>query len=455
MNKIERGSKPTVKILFLLLSFTLLTVLFQNCGQSFTVDPAAFSTSSQSSITPGTPAVPAKPGVSYAEFKECRATAEATLATCLDSKSPVKGALSATTFNTCYTASTAELDLGACLTKNGFTIAGYREPIQKDFENCAAAVGTQKIQACLDKNGVLTLGIDQAGIESCIGAVGIGGVEVCLRNRNLLKRLGTVSNYDIAVCKKVYGDPISDINLRSCLTNKELIPATLTDANLAQCQMAAPTATAKCLRTNRFVPRFFGQAQISRCIGAVGVAASANCLDANGYLYDKLLPVATLQTQIDTCNTNVGPANIAKCLRTNNFLEKLVMQGPITACGQVAGPANVVTCLTANGLLTNGVALNSPAGTIITQADIDDCVAKGSPATVSTCLVTKKLLNAKPVQDNHELCHRLAGPTGIAACLDSSGMLPVGVTQANFDTCLAAAGLAGLETCMATRGFIP
>lgn len=451
MSSQKRGSKPAVKVFFFLFSFAVLALLFQNCGEAFTVD----ATQLNSAISAAGTAPETKPGVSYDDFKSCRTNSEATLATCLNEKSAVKGFLSTAAFDTCLAAGSGDLDLAACLTQAGFIIANYREPMQRDFENCASAVGTGKITNCLSKNGILPLGVDQAGIEDCIGKVGLGTVEICLRKKALLKRFGTVANPDIALCKKVYGNPISDINLLNCLIGKELAPAALTEANIAQCQMAAPTATAKCLRTNRFVPRLLAQGQINRCISAVGVGSVAACLDANGFLYDKLLPVDTLQTQINTCNTNAGPSGIAKCLRTNGFLEKKIMQGSISACALTAGTPNTVTCLTANGLLTNGAALNSPMGTMITQADIDDCVAKGNLTTVAKCLVTKNLLIAKPTQDNFELCHRLATPTGIATCLDGSGMLPTGVTQANFDTCLAAAGLAGLETCMKNRGFIP
>lgn len=451
MSSQKRGSKPAVKIFFFLFGFAVLALLFQNCGEAFTVD----STQLNSVISTAGSASETKPGVSYDEFKSCRTNSEANLASCLENKSPVKGKLSSSAFDTCLAAGSSDLDLAACLTQTGFIIANYREPMQRDFENCASAVGTGKITTCLAKNGILPLGVDQVGIEDCVAKVGLGAVEICLRKKGLLKRFGTVANPDIALCKKVYGNPISDINLLNCLIGKELAPATLTEAQVAQCQMAAPSATAKCLRTNRFVPRLLAQGQISRCINFVGVGSTAACLDSNGFLYDKLLPVDALQTQINTCNTNAGPAGIAKCLRTNGFLEKKIMQGSISACALTAGTPNTVACLTANGLLTNGAALNSPMGTTITQADVDDCVAKGNVTTVAKCLVTKNLLAAKPTQDNFEFCHRLATPANIATCLDASGMLPTGVTQANFDTCLAASGLAGLETCMKNRGFIP
>lgn len=451
MSSQKYGSKPVVKIFFLLFSFAVLALLFQNCGEAFTVD----ATQLNSAISAAGTAPETKPGVSYDDFKSCRTNSEATLALCLESKSQVKGKLSNLTFDTCFAAGAGDLDLAACLTQTGFIIANYREPMQRDFENCASAVGTGKITTCLAKNGILPLGVDQAGIEECISKVGLGAVEICLRKKALLRRFGTVGNLDIALCKKVYGNPISDINLLNCLTGKELAPTALTEAQIAQCQMSAPTATAKCLRTNRFVPRFFAQGQINRCIAVAGVGLIAACLESNGFLYDKLLPVDTLQTQINTCNTNAGPAGIAKCLRTNGFLEKKIMQGSISACALTAGTPNTVACLTGNGLLTNGVALNSPSGSMITQADVDDCVTKGNLTTVAKCLVTKNLLIAKPTQDNFEFCHRLATPANIATCLDASGMLPAGVTQANFDTCLAASGLAGLETCMKNRGFIP
>lgn len=454
MSTQENGSKPAVKVFLFLFGFAVFAFLFQNCGEAFTVDSTQLNSAMSTISTSGT-APEEKPGVSYDEFKFCRTNSEATLASCLESKSPVKGKLSYLTFDTCFAAGSGDLDLAACLTQAGFIIANYREPMQRDFENCASAVGTGKITNCLSKNGILPLGVDQAGIEDCIGKVGLGTLEICLRKKALLKRFGTVANPDIALCKKVYGNPISDVNLLNCLIGKELAPAALTEANLAQCQMAAPTTTAKCLRTNRFVPRLLAQGQINRCISVAGVGSVAACLDSNGFLYDKLLPVDALQTQINTCNTNAGPSGIAKCLRSNGFLEKKVMQGSISACALTVGIPNTAACLTANGLLTNGAALNSPIGTTITQADIDDCIVKGNLTTVAKCLVTKNLLIAKPTQDNFEFCHRLATPSGIATCLDGSGMLPAGVTQANFDTCLAAGGLAGLEACMKSHGFIP
>lgn len=439
----------------LVAGFAIVTMigLFQNCGSGFAVDPAAFSSSQSSSTGESSKLL----GVSDADFKACRSGTNP-LYDCLEARSEVKGQLKTADVTRCNTGTTtpSDLDVSMCLTKSGFPIFNYREPLQWDIEGCAAKVGTAKIAACLDKNGIRPASVTQTVIETCINAVGMLNVEKCLRKNGHLAKVSFVSNSDAALCGKVTEQGTNSLVIRTCLLDREVIPATIVQADIDTCMTNAPTAIGRCLRSGRKVPRVIMQANINSCLNAVGPTRVAACLEINGYLYDSLLPAANLQTVINDCVTAVGTANVARCLRARNVLERPILQAHIAACNMAAGQDKIVSCLAANGLLdANGLAANSVAGKPVLQADIDTCVTNVGIGNVANCMVgPRAALQANSYQGHFAACHRFNDPTGIAACLAGSGMLPTGVTQANFDTCLTAAGLVGLETCMRTRGFI-
>lgn len=444
-----------------ILGFVALVALFQNCsGGGFIIDPNALNQTSLASVAPKTV------GTTLASFKSCR-MGTADFYTCLEANSDIKGVLKASDVSNCTAvvgASTpTDLDIAMCLTKVGFPIFNYREPLQHDIETCSTNVGVGKIAACLSKNAILPATVNQAVIDSCIAAVGIANVEKCLRKNAHLPKVPFVSNADIALCSKVSGQ-MTGLSIFTCLSNRELLPATVVQADIDTCLLNAPTTIAKCLRTAKKVARVIMQNNINGCVSAVGETKIGACLDSNGYLYEALLPAATLQTTIDACVTAVGPTAVAKCLRTRKVLETSVMQAQIASCIAAVGSDKVVACLTANGLVdaVTGLASNSLPGFPLLQADVDACVIAAGPTGVARCLtVVKKVLNPASGQDQFSFCARVNDPTGIAACLDGSGMLPLTpltglpTTQANFDTCVAAVGVAGLETCMRNRGFIP
>ncbi len=449
----RRLSRNQKSILIAGFATIALIGLFQNCGSGFAVSPEILSANQLASSGSATKAV----GVSTADFKTCR-TAATPLYDCLEAKSAVKGTLKAADVTRCTTGTTAPSDLDAamCLTKAGFPIFNYREPLQWDIESCASKVGTGKIAACLEKNGIRPATVTQTVIDTCINAVGMLNVEKCLRKNSHLAKVAFVSNSDAALCGKVTDQGTNSLVVRTCLIDREVIPATVLQADVDTCMTNAPTAIARCLRSGRKVPRVIMQANINGCINAVGPTRIAACLETNGYLYDSLLPAATLQTVIDDCVSVVGAANVARCLRARNVLERPILQAHIAACNLAAGQDKVVSCLAANGMLdANGLASNSVTGKPLLQTDIDTCVTNVGIGSVATCLVgPRAALQANSYQGHFAACHRFNDPTGVAACLNGSGMLPTGVTQANFDTCIAAAGLAGIETCMRTRGFI-
>lgn len=425
--------------------------LFQNCGSGFAVDPNFGSTTQLSSE------MPLKVGVSAQDYRICLSGTEP-IYNCLEAKSAVKGQLKAEDVTRCTggTPAPAQLDSAMCLTRAGFPIFNYREPIQWDLNRCATAVGTSRIALCLEKNGILPKDLTQAKIEECIGAVGLDSLEKCLRKNAFLAKNPFPTNSDAALCAKVTEQGTNGIVIRDCLLNREVIPTTVTQANIDTCMTAAPTAIARCLRSNRIVPRVIMQANINVCVNAVGPNRVAACLEANGYLYDSLLPATTLQTTIDQCNEAVGSGNIARCLRNRNVLERSIMQAHINSCAALVGNDRIYNCLAANGLVdVAGTATNSVAGQTLSQLDIDTCVTNVGVGSVARCLVgARGKLVANPYQPTFAACHRFNDPAGVAACLDGSGMLPTGLTQANIDTCLTAAGLAGLENCLRTRGFI-
>ncbi|MBN8539008.1 MAG: hypothetical protein J0L82_01375 [Deltaproteobacteria bacterium] len=445
-------SRTQKSVLFAGFAIAGMIGLFQNCGSGFAVDPAAIS-ASQLSSTGVTKVV----GTSNADFKTCR-TMTTPLFDCLESRSEAKGLLKAADVTRCTTGATppSDLDVSICLTKAGFPIFNYREPLQWDIEGCASRVGTPKIATCLEKNAIRPASVTQAVIETCINAVGMLNVEKCLRKNGHLAKISFVSNSDAALCGKVTEQGTNSLVIRTCLLDREVIPATVLQADIDTCMTNAPTAIGRCLRSGRKVPRVIMQANINGCINAVGPTRIATCLEGNGYLYDSLLPAATLQTVIDDCVTVVGTANVARCLRARNVLERPILQAHIAACNLAAGQDKIVTCLAANGMLdASGLATNSVAEKPFLQADIDTCVTNVGIGSVATCMVgPRAALQANSYQAHFAACHRFNDPTGVAACLNGSGMLPATATQANFDTCLAAAGLAGLETCMRTRGFI-
>lgn len=449
IKKLSRTQKSV-----LIAGFGILTMLglFQNCGSGFAIAPEVLN-GSQFSSTSTTKVA----GVSSVDLKTCR-TVTAPLYDCLEAKSEVKGILKSDDVTRCSTGTPApaDLDVSMCLTKAGFPIFNYREPLQWDIETCASKVGTAKIATCLDKNAIRPASVTQAVIETCINAVGMLNVEKCLRKNGHLAKVAYTSNSDVALCGKVTGQTTNSMALRTCLLDREVLPTTVVQADIDTCMTSAPTAIARCLRASRKIPRVIMQANINGCINAVGPTRIAACLEANGYLYDTLLPAATLQTTIDNCVATVGTANVARCLRVNGALSRQVMQAHIAACNLAAGPDKIVACLGANGMLdATGLAVNSVAGRPLVQADVDACITSVGIGSVASCLVgARAALQANSYQGHFAACHRFNDPTGIAACLNGSGMLPTGVTQANFDTCLAAAGLAGLETCMRTRGFI-
>jgi hypothetical protein len=445
-------SRTHKSIIFAGLAIAGMIGLFQNCGSGFAVDPAAISASQLSSA-----GVAKVAGTSTADFRTCR-TVTAPLYDCLEAKSEIKGVLKTADVTRCTTGTTppSDLDVSMCLTKAGFPIFNYREPLQWDIESCASRVGTAKISTCLEKNGIRPATVTQAVIETCINTVGMLNVEKCLRKNGHLAKVSFVSNSDAALCGKVSDQGTNSLVIRTCLLDREVIPTTVLQMDIDTCMTSAPTAIGRCLRSGRKVPRVIMQANINGCINAVGPTRVAACLESNGYLYDSLLPAATLQTAIDDCVSVVGTANVARCLRARNILEKPVLQAHIAACNLAAGQDKIVACLGANGMLdAAGLASNSVAGKPVLQADIDTCVANVGIGSVASCMVgPRAALQANSYQAHYAACHRFNDPAGIAACLNGSGMLPAGVTQANFDTCLNTAGLAGLETCMRTRGFI-
>jgi hypothetical protein len=426
--------------------------LFQNCGSGFAVDPNFGGTTQLSSEMTAL-----KVGVSAQDYRICLSGTEP-IYDCLEAKSAVKGQLKAEDVTRCTsgTPTPSQLDSAMCLTRTGFPIFNYREPLQWDLSRCATSFGTNRIAVCLERNGILPKDLSQAKIEECIGAVGLDNLEKCLRKNAFLAKNPFPTNADAALCGKVTEQGTNSIVIRDCLLNREVIPATVTQESLDTCMTAAPTMIARCLRTNRIVPRIIMQANINVCVNAVGPNRVAACLEANGYLYDSLLPATTLQTTIDQCNETVGPNNIARCLRTRNILERSIMQGHITSCAALVGNDRIYNCLAANGLVdVNGTAANSIAGQVLAQSDIDACVTNVGVGSVARCLVgARGKLVANPHQPTFAACHRFHDPAGVAACLDGSGMLPTGLTQANIDTCLSTAGLAGLETCLRTSGFI-
>lgn len=459
MSRIELTVVQKAGIGFGILALAMVA-LFQNCSSGFSVDPNAVSSLGQ--LSSGSAKVA---GVSIASFKTCR-TNGAELYPCLEASSELKGVLNPVDVATCTAVATTvptDLDVAMCLTKAGFPVFNYREPLQTDIETCAGKVGTAKIAVCLSKNAILPASVTQIIIENCIAAVGIGSTEKCLRKNAHLAKIPFVSNSDIALCSKVTGQGTNGSAIFACLTNREVLSATVVQADIDLCLTNAPTAMAKCLRTAKKVSRVIMQNNINACVAAVGTSKIAACLEGNGYLYDSLLPAPTLQATIDTCVTAVGATSIAKCLRKQKVLESSVMQAQIASCIAAVGSDRVVACLTTNGLVdaVTGLAVNSVSGKPLLQADVDACVVSAGIAGVARCLtVVKQVLNPAAGQDQFAFAARLNDSTGIAACLDASGMLPVTAangpaTQANFDTCVAAAGLAGLETCMRTRGFIP
>ncbi|CAN5651652.1 hypothetical protein BH10BDE1_BH10BDE1_12570 [soil metagenome] len=458
MARIKLTSVQKVGLSFGVLAIAMIG-LFQNCSPGFSVDPSLGGVVQLASTT-----VPVL-GVSNANFKSCR-SGTADLYMCLEASSDVKGVLRTADVATCTAVTTTtptDLDVAMCLSKLGFPIFNYREPLQTDIDTCAVKVGTSKIAACLLKNAILPVGVTQAAIENCVGLVGLPMVEKCLRKNSFLAKIPFISQSDVLLCTKVTDQGTNGAVLLACLTNRELLPASVVQSDIDLCITNAPGAIAKCLRSGKKVSRVLMQNNINSCVAAVGSAKAAACLDANGYLYDSLLPAATLQTSVDSCVTAAGAPATAKCLRSRGVLEKPLMQAQIASCIAAVGADKAVACLTANGLVDSvtGMATNSIAGTQILQADVDACVVAAGTGGVAKCLVTvKKVLSASGLQGNFEFCARLNDATGIAACLDGSGMLPTTTangpaTQANFDTCVAAAGLAGVETCMRTRGFIP
>jgi hypothetical protein len=378
----------------------------------------------------------------------------------------VKGILRPSDVATCTAVTTTtptDLDVAMCLTKVGFPVLNYREPLQADIDSCAVKVGTGKIAACLQKNAILPASVTQTVIENCVGLVGLNMVEKCLRKNAHIAKVPFVSNTDISLCTKVTEQGTNGAVLLACLSNREVLPATVVQSDIDLCITNAPGAIAKCLRSGKKVSRVLMQNNINSCVSAVGTTKAAACLESNGYLYNDLLPAATLQTTFDSCVTAVGAASVAKCLRARSALEKPLMQAQIAACIAAVGSDKTVACLAANGLVDSvtGLASNSVPGTQILQSDIDACILAVGTTGVAKCLVNvKKTLSQTALQANFAFCARLNDSTGIASCLDGSGMLPTTTangpaTQANFDTCVAAAGLAGVETCMRTRGFIP
>lgn len=448
----RRLSQSQKLILLFSISGVALVGLFQNCGSGFAVDPSLNGLTQLASEAPAL-----KAGVAAADFRICLSGPDP-IYDCLETKSELKGVLKAEDVTRCTggTPAPAQLDSAMCLTKAGFPIFNYREPLQWDLDNCASRVGADRIASCLEKNAILPAGLTQAKIEECIGAVGLANAEKCLRKNAFLALSPFPSNGDASLCAKVTEQGTNGIVIRNCLLNREVITASVTQADIDTCMINAPTAIARCLRSNRIVPRVIMQANINVCVNAVGPARVAACLEANGYLYDSLLPATALQSTIDQCNESVGSANIARCLRSRNVLERPIMQAHITSCAALVGNDRIYSCLAANGMVDiNGTAANSVTGQTLSQADIDACITNVGIGSVARCLVgARQKLVANPYQPAFAACHRLNDPAGVAACLDGSGMRPAGLTQDNINTCLTAAGLNGLETCLRTRGFI-
>lgn len=436
----------------------ILGGLYQNCGGTFAVDPKLLSTQS-ASIT-GTAGTSDLAGLSNAGFKSCRSNTSQNLFNCLEAGSAKKGVLTRVMVDTCTVATPppSDFDAALCLTRAGFAIFGYREPLQSDIETCAAKVGTTKLAACLNKNGVLPATITQPVIDSCLSTVGLVSLEKCLRKNNHLVKKYFLSNADVSTCQKVLDSAALPSAVMTCLGNMEVLPATVLAMDLELCLSNAPTAVAKCLRANRKVSRVIMQANITTCANAAGVSGIARCLDGNGYLYDSLLPAEALQSTIDTCVLAAGVDGVARCLRGRGVLERSMLQAQIASCITVVGQAGALNCLRANGLLDQaGFPTNGLPGKAITQADIDACAASAGAGGIAGCLAgARAILDPNPKQDVFNLCHRLADASGMANCMNASGMLPGGVTQAGIDICLAQpAGLAGVETCLRNRGALP
>lgn len=441
-------------VAFLLpIGLLLVSVSFQNCGQSFeTLKENEVTNFASSTLTP----VPtAKVGASAEDFRTCRAL-QTSLYDCLELRSAAKGVLKQSDVTRCTLGTPTDLDVAMCLTKSSFPIFGYREPHQWDIDTCASRVGQNNIATCLDRNGILPPTVTSVVINNCISSVGLASVEKCLRRNLHIKSVIAISNADAILCGKVTEQPQNGLVMRTCLLDRQVIPDTLAQVDFDTCLTNAPTTLARCLRTNTLVPRIIMQANINLCLDAVGPTRVAACLEANGYLYDNLLPATTLQTAINTCVTNAGATGISRCLRTNNVLSRPVMQAHIAACNAAAGQANILTCLTANGLVNaTGTAPNSRPNAVLTQADIDTCVTNVGLTNVSRCLsgAAQKLV-MQPNQTHFTACHRFVGPMGIANCLNGSGILPATLTQNNINTCIAAVGITNVVNCLNGRGFL-
>lgn len=437
-------------------------LLFQNCSEGFRASHSTYQSvdeSSQIIETVNTVAAPTFPGVHMTNFRTCYAasTDPNLLATCLTAAPNSAGmTYTAATITSCQTAgNTSELHLAHCLSRQGQVIQDHREARQFDFTSCTTAVGVTAVADCLGRRG-LRQRVQQTFVDRCLASDGAAGLERCLRRSGYLSRRPALMQTDATLCEKVEGGTTT---LALCLQNADLLPVTVTQAQVDACVTAVTSArVVRCLRVNYHVSRALMQSHINDCNVAAGQAGIANCLDVNGLLpVDPVTQLAAFQTEVDGCVTAVTLASVAKCLRGKNLISPRIMQPHIVACFNAVG-VNAFNCLNANFILPTG----------FTDAELKSCFSAnmGTSANAARCLMTKKILPGVPLQDHITACNRFAGQApdatgtrpgqvGIAACLNASGLLVAPLAQANIDTCVTNVGLANVATCLHNQGIVP
>lgn len=390
---------------------------------------------------------PVYPGVSMAGFKTCYAvsTDPTALSTCLNQAPGAAGiTYTAAAITTCQTAGNVfDVHLAHCLSRQSQVIQDHREARQFDIEQCTTAAGPTVVADCLGRSG-LRGRIQQVFIDNCVTSDGAIGVERCLRRNGYVSRRPALMQSDVTMCEKVTGAPAA---LALCLQNADLMPATVTQANIDGCIAVAAGSTARisqCLRVNKFIPRVVMQSHINDCNAAAGQTGIALCLENNGLNVVAAGQAPALQTEIDACVTAGGLPGVAKCLRGKGLLSPKVMQPHISACYAAVG-ANAFNCLNANFTL--------PA--TFTELALKTCFTAATPATAATCLAARRVLPIAPSQEHISACARFADQAGIAGCLSASGLLAAPLVQANIDTCIAAVGLANTSTCLHNQGVVP
>lgn len=345
-------------------------------------------------------------------------------ATPLTTATPPAPAFSAADIDACVSApGVGTTGLVKCLRNSGKL---SKVLMQHHLDRCISLVGTGKLAACLDLNGLLptkpTGVLSQEEIDSCIANQGEKGLLYCLRfGLGVLNRV--VTQADINECTRVGGGTSA---IAKCLSINSLLPANVTQAVIDACVTAVQAdatgaaTIAKCLRKKGYLPKALVQGDVNSCLKLVDQTKLATCLNANVNNNATGVYAPLVQTDIDACIQNVGVGKIALCLKNHSLIPTVLTQEHINACSLFGGLGNIQACLDGSGF-------SGSVSVPITQVMVDTCVGNVGLPNLRKCLVKNLAISGTISVEDTKACTLFAGATPelLNACYTANGLGPI------------------------------